>query len=492
MKIVKKDDSQSIIALIGQHGLNHILNHNLSDDGSKLLHVACKFGKDEIVARLISQYGIRGNQLDISYGPDKYTSLLCAAKQGHANTGKILIENGADKLLADKNGDTPFHLACLHGRVSFIRMMYNFFRNEGYPILEKRGGWGQVPILRAFARGEKEVVDQLLEYGAELDVADSSGDNPLHLLVTRGYLDEIGHLKNVCDRIPRYKDLNLNERTNAAGETPSQRAKKPEVKSLVNNLFPVGDRPYSSFLFIYIPCIILLIYFFPFVLFLIKCFSSQTSFCPHAFHLPNNSDELITLTSNCTWFESFTNKYDALCYRYPVSFFFLSVFLIICEVVLYLYTGGLSYIALGNTKTVRNVFLKSNLLLIVYSLISGIVIYNTPSQCFEQTEHISLYLFRIFFLVLTISLPVVCCFIIPVWIYCKKKYSDDNFGLVLFINWKTNSHSITKQSDIARSYNKYFAMGMTSYVIAFIAVTQTYWESIIFHGVNQTLPHVEN
>lgn len=141
-----------------------------------------------------------------------------AAYGGHLGTIDLLIEANADMKSADKNGLTPFLHACAQGHLSTAKRLladcdvdlkrcgvqkgsalhfaaYNKHLEVVVAILEKAKEQGDAyvksllqmrddekatPLHKAAYSGIGQIVEVLLEHGAEIDAVDMEGATPLH------------------------------------------------------------------------------------------------------------------------------------------------------------------------------------------------------------------------------------------------------------------------------------------------------------------------
>ncbi len=205
------------------------------------LHLAAQKGHIDVVRSLLREKGrINVNALD-EFGR---TALWLAANNGHNAVVEILLEAGADPNLADKKGQTPLVVALydnktrkepgryhvqvantlIRGGASIkplINCMHPFTLLEdtvvmnaltltralvrnGVSVQTKEMGSGMTLLHKVLKRRPAEVVsseliEQLLQCGFEVDVADNLGNSPLHyatnthdaaLLLSRGAMLE--------------------------------------------------------------------------------------------------------------------------------------------------------------------------------------------------------------------------------------------------------------------------------------------------------------
>ena len=128
------------------------------------LHLA----KDEEVARLLLEHGADANALDINHRtPLHYVSGL-----GRMGLTQFLLERGADANARDTNNSTPLHSACnpvykcyIFGDVEYLGIVRLLL--EYNSDVHARDDEGQTPFMRAMAEGRDNIMQLLLEHGAD-------------------------------------------------------------------------------------------------------------------------------------------------------------------------------------------------------------------------------------------------------------------------------------------------------------------------------------
>ncbi|XP_027707585.1 nuclear factor NF-kappa-B p100 subunit isoform X1 [Vombatus ursinus] len=82
----------------------------------------------------------------------------------------------------DENGDTPLHLAIIHGQTSVIEQMAHvIFQVPHLGIVNLTNHLNQTPLHLAVITGQSQVVSFLLDMGADPTLLDRHGDSALHL-----------------------------------------------------------------------------------------------------------------------------------------------------------------------------------------------------------------------------------------------------------------------------------------------------------------------
>lgn len=120
----------------------------------------------------------------ISFRPNKDlqmnldVSICHACKINHPNCVKMLIEAGANPLGGDNDRMTPLHVAAYHGNVECARVLIDIGVdiNHENKYLKSRAG----ALHHAADRLRFEMIEFLLDNGAEINKRNAWGNTPLH------------------------------------------------------------------------------------------------------------------------------------------------------------------------------------------------------------------------------------------------------------------------------------------------------------------------
>jgi len=107
------------------------------------------------------------------------TLMECAASVGRIEIMELLLSEGCDKNVQNKEGDTPLHTASYNGYTNIVKLLA-----DSTNINNKNSGGG-TPLHVAVEEDKKEVVEVLLAARADLDSQDEDGDTPLHVAVAK-------------------------------------------------------------------------------------------------------------------------------------------------------------------------------------------------------------------------------------------------------------------------------------------------------------------
>ncbi|KAL9988507.1 hypothetical protein ACROYT_G002961 [Oculina patagonica] len=107
-----------------------------------------------------------------------YTPLHLAARYGHEDLGiSLILQHGAQVNAQDCSGATPFHVAACHNQQGFVTI---FSHSKAGGNINSKTLNGSSPLHSAAACGAVEVIDYLLYWKANLTAVDDHGMTPLH------------------------------------------------------------------------------------------------------------------------------------------------------------------------------------------------------------------------------------------------------------------------------------------------------------------------
>jgi ankyrin repeat protein len=245
---------QIVLDLEPRSGLRNFYNLPLIGGSLPALHVASRFGFDDVVKLLLEVCAV--NEID----EEGYTALHHAAEKGHLEVAKmlsnargarverlsnlnrtllclaaisgheqivlLLIDKRAKYKAKDNNGLAPLLLAAINGHKAVVKLLL-----EKGADLESKTNSGQTPLSLAAENGHEAVVKLLLEKGADLESKTSSGQTPL-LWAARN-----GHEAVVKLLLEKGADL---ESKTSDGRTPLSLAAENGRKAVVKLLLEKG------------------------------------------------------------------------------------------------------------------------------------------------------------------------------------------------------------------------------------------------------------
>jgi ankyrin repeat protein len=164
-------------------------------------------------------------------GCDGCTLLHAAADGGQAKVARLLLDRGADPNAVAGHGRTPLHFAVGGQSAEVVRLL---LRRGAVRTIETQDEWGNTPLLVAAAsvvsqarwlhtpegaiagsnrarEPSAEIIETLLEAGADVNGPSGKGNTPLHIAAYKGFASTVQLL------LARGADPAAR---NAAGETP--------------------------------------------------------------------------------------------------------------------------------------------------------------------------------------------------------------------------------------------------------------------------------
>ncbi len=149
-------------------------------NGATPLSAAASSGHLGVAELLIAE----GADLDLTTD-DEHTPLHYAASEGHVEVVELLIDKGADMSLHGKNEVSLLHLALHQGHNEVIKL----FIAKGADAVSKCGSCGLSPLATAAANCGREVVNLLIDKGADVNEKGEEGLTALHTAAENGNND---------------------------------------------------------------------------------------------------------------------------------------------------------------------------------------------------------------------------------------------------------------------------------------------------------------
>ncbi|XP_045703726.1 cortactin-binding protein 2 isoform X2 [Phyllostomus hastatus] len=147
-----------------------------------LLQQAAAQGNVTLLSMLLNEEG-----LDINYScEDGHSALYSAAKNGHTDCVRLLLNAEAQVNAADKNGFTPLCAAASQGHFKCVEFLIAYDAD-----INHAADGGQTPLYLACKNGNKECIKLLLEAGSDRSVKTRDGWTPIHVAVDTGNVDSL-------------------------------------------------------------------------------------------------------------------------------------------------------------------------------------------------------------------------------------------------------------------------------------------------------------
>ncbi|KAF5565383.1 het-6-heterokaryon incompatibility [Fusarium napiforme] len=142
----------------------------------------------------------------------------------HRNGYHILA--GADDTLGSLDAQKAFHSACLEGQTEVVKSLLGRIANINGREIEFES---ETPLTAACRMGYLEIVNLLLENGADANIADDDGWTPLHWAIS-------GYQERIIERLLQVDGLNINAIEKKENRTPLNLAAKKGCANAVSQL----------------------------------------------------------------------------------------------------------------------------------------------------------------------------------------------------------------------------------------------------------------
>jgi len=163
------------VALLLEHGAN--ANASLRS-GSTLLHDAAMRDYPDIASLLLDH----GADIEAGERGSRMSPLAQAAFSGSTETAAVLLQRGASVGVRCWEGETPLHLAAKRGHVEVVRLLLD----HGADIDEAGNASHATALHCAVMKSQVEVGGLLLQRGADPNKKDEPGYAPLHWAAREG------------------------------------------------------------------------------------------------------------------------------------------------------------------------------------------------------------------------------------------------------------------------------------------------------------------
>ena len=178
--------------------LDHLI-YKLLDRGGYLAHSAkspanfCLWmAAEHNLLRILEKAISEGADINISDKFLKFTPLIVAANEGHAEIVRLLLEqSGINVNASNKSGSTAFHSASQSGHADIVSILLD---QPGIDVIASDDG-NQTALHLASGCGHADIVRLLLEQsGINVNASNKSGSTALHLASQYGHADIVSIL----------------------------------------------------------------------------------------------------------------------------------------------------------------------------------------------------------------------------------------------------------------------------------------------------------
>ncbi|XP_046583079.1 ankyrin repeat and KH domain-containing protein mask-like isoform X2 [Haliotis rubra] len=155
---------------------------------SDCLMLACEGGNMSIVKHLLSLATFNINRQG---GILHQSAVMMAASRGHYDVYNLLVSEGADLSLTDKDNSDCLKLACCGGNMSIVKHLLSL---ATFDINRQGGSLHQSAVRMAAERGHYDVYNLLVSEGADLSLTDKFNSDCLIMACCGGNMSIVKHL----------------------------------------------------------------------------------------------------------------------------------------------------------------------------------------------------------------------------------------------------------------------------------------------------------
>ena len=112
------------------------------------------------------------------------TPLHELSTRGNVTTARLLLEHGADPACLESEDHTPLNFAAGQGHSAFVRLLLE----SGCIAIDHVNQLGWTSLQEASWHGHLEIVQDLLDYGADANICDNKKNSPLNRACCMGHL----------------------------------------------------------------------------------------------------------------------------------------------------------------------------------------------------------------------------------------------------------------------------------------------------------------
>ncbi len=147
------------------------------DANLRLLHAAGRGDADEVEKGLSAGANVNAEK-------DGWTPLMLAARNGHAEIAKLLIEANADVYAKNQNGFTPLMFAAEDGHAEIVKLLI-----KAKADVNAKNQNGVTPLMLAAASSHVASVQLLIEAKADVNAKNQNGVTPLMVAAGKGHAE---------------------------------------------------------------------------------------------------------------------------------------------------------------------------------------------------------------------------------------------------------------------------------------------------------------
>mmetsp|Transcript_19704 Transcript_19704/g.30843 ORF Transcript_19704/g.30843 Transcript_19704/m.30843 type:complete len:388 (-) Transcript_19704:136-1299(-) len=206
----------------------------MGSGGSTLFNIAEK-GDESLLSSRLAQASQDGTlKLEERHHQFGYTLLHFAAREGHVECGRMILQYGANVDAKNNYGYTPLHLAALQDRIEFGKMLI-----EHNADMDAGDEQGDRPLHIAVREDHSQFAKMLLESGANFMLKEDLGFLPLHFSKSAA-MEEVllGYYREGSELKPKGQSTPVRRNAPGGGEAkPMSFSQKEDFKNNRNASF---------------------------------------------------------------------------------------------------------------------------------------------------------------------------------------------------------------------------------------------------------------
>lgn len=177
-----KQKKQAIYSLLSQQDKTALQERN--ESGDSVLHLMSQFGYDELVKATLTQ----AKQLAYTSNNLSHFPIHSAILSGQQECVKLLLAvEGVDEL-TDDEGRHALHYAAQYGDKDMVKRCLNS------KTLDSADRQGQTPLILATIAHNLDAINELLAFGAQINLTDNESRSALHYAVESNDVDGVKRL----------------------------------------------------------------------------------------------------------------------------------------------------------------------------------------------------------------------------------------------------------------------------------------------------------
>ena len=180
-------------------GANPFIPNN---DNGTTLHEACHYENYKLVEKLVSKASELADRseflkfLDTRHRPSGNTALLDCAERNNLSSLSLLLNNGANLLISNNEGETALHRACRRDNFNLVEMIVNKAQettdHEGFrKFIDRQPSSHKTALIECAEHNQLQALKLLLGKGADYTLHGHFGNTPLLWASMNGHYDVV-------------------------------------------------------------------------------------------------------------------------------------------------------------------------------------------------------------------------------------------------------------------------------------------------------------